>query len=261
MHKLKSVRRRLLSLPKSHVEWRLEYGQHNRRSSFEGTWRARSPKTQGSVAQALLCARARTQGGGNGSCQARLAMWALSWNVQDVEDETSDKSTTIMERVRKETIQPGSVVQSLVSASSLCTTISCLVTLLRFPDDEEDFTDSSFTVSYWFVLEIFEPATEIGSSTPVSAEAHILPHAVVIPCVKDGTTEQEEMRFRADIKRTASLLPLSRSTRAVLCIPACTPETCKVSDETGRLHHSCNLSGGCPFYCLGREEWYPPRVA
>jgi hypothetical protein len=213
------------------------------------------------VTQAMLCAGTRSQGGENGSCQARLAIWASSWSVQDVEDETSGKSTTITERKRKETIQPGSVVQSLVSAGSLCTTSSCPVTLLRFPVDEEDFRDSCFTVLYWLVLEIFEPETGIGSSMPVSAEADILPHAVVVPCVKCGTTEQEEMRFRADIKRAASILPLTRSTRAVLCIPACTPETCKVSIETGRLQHSCYLSLGCPFYCLGREEGYPPRVA
>jgi hypothetical protein len=62
MQKLKSVRKRLLALPTSHVVWRLEYGQHSRRASFEGTWRARSAKNQGSVAQALQCANTRSQG-------------------------------------------------------------------------------------------------------------------------------------------------------------------------------------------------------
>jgi hypothetical protein len=261
MHKLESVRRRLLSLPKSHVEWRLEYGQHNPRTSFEGTWRARSPKNQGSVAQALLCAGARSQGGVSGGFKAKLAVWASSWSLQDVGDEISGKSTAIMERVRKETIQPGSVVQSLVSAGSSCNIEECPVTLLRFPDDEDDFRDSSFSVSYWLVLDLFEPETGIGSSMPVYAGADILPHAVVIPCVKDGTTEHEHMRLRADIKSAASLLPLSRSTRTVLCIPACTPATCKVSEDTGRLQHLCYMSHGFPFYCLGREEGYPPRVA
>ena len=115
-------------------------------------------------------------------------------------DEISGKSTAIMERVRKETIQPGSVVQSLVSAGSICNISVCPVTLLRFPDDEDDFRDSSFSVSYWLVLDLFEPETGIGSSMPVYAGADILPHAVVIPCVKDGTTEHEHMRLRADIK-------------------------------------------------------------
>jgi hypothetical protein len=64
------------------------------------------------VAQALLCASARSQGGVSGSFQAQLAVWASSWSLNDVEDEISGKSTAIMERVRKETIQPGSVVQS-----------------------------------------------------------------------------------------------------------------------------------------------------
>jgi hypothetical protein len=213
MHKLKSVQRSLISLPKSHVEWRLEYCQHNRRSSFEGTWRSRSPTNQGIVAQALLCAGARSQGKVNGIFQARPAIWASSWSVQDVEDGTSGKYTAIMERVRKETIQRGSVVQSLVSAGSLCTNSACPVRLLRFPDEEKDFTYSSFSVSYWLVLELFEPETGIGSFMPVSPEAGILPHAVVIPCVKDGATEHKGMRFRADIKSAASLLPLSRSTR------------------------------------------------
>jgi hypothetical protein len=165
--KLESVRRRLLSLPKSHVEWRLEYGRHNRRTSFEGTWRARNPKSQGSVAQALLCAGARSQGGVSGIFKAQLAVWATSWSLQDVHYEISGKSTAIMERVRKETIQPESVVQSLVSAGSICNIEECPVTLLRFPDDEDDFRDSSFPVSYWLVLEIFEPETGIGSSMPV----------------------------------------------------------------------------------------------
>jgi hypothetical protein len=62
MHKLKSVRKRLLSLPTSHVEWRLEYGQHSRRSSFKGIWRARSATNQGNVAQALQCAKNRSRG-------------------------------------------------------------------------------------------------------------------------------------------------------------------------------------------------------
>jgi hypothetical protein len=132
---------------------------------------------------------------------------------------------------------------------------------LRLPDGEEDLRDSSCSVSHRLVLELFEPGTGIGSSMPVSAGADILPYAVVIPCVNYGTTEHEHMRFRADIKSTASLLPLSRSTRAVLCIPACTPETFKVSKDTARLQHSCYMSRGCPFYCLGREEGYPPRVA
>jgi hypothetical protein len=159
-----------------------------------------------------------------------------------VEDETSGKSTTITERVRKESIQPGSVVQSLVIVGSLCKINACPVTLMRFTDDEEDFRDSSFIVSYWLVLELFEPETGIGSSIPVSAEADILPHAVVIPCVKDGATAHEEMIFHAVIKSAASFLPLSRSSRAVLCIPACTPETCKINKGTDRLQHSCCLS-------------------
>jgi hypothetical protein len=111
------------------------------------------------------------------------------------------------------------------------------------------------------VILLFEPETEIGSSIPVYEGADILPHAVVIPCVKYGTTEHEHMRLRADIKSAASLLPLSRSTRTVLSIPACTPATCKVSKDTGRLQHSCYISHGFPFYCLRREEGYPPRVA
>jgi hypothetical protein len=74
---------------------------------------------------------------------------------QDVEDETSGKSTTIMERVHKETIQPGSVVQSLVSAGSMCNISACPVKFLRFSDDEETFRDLSFIVSYWLVLELF----------------------------------------------------------------------------------------------------------
>jgi hypothetical protein len=171
------------------------------------------------------------------------------------------RENAIMERVRKETIQRGSVVQSIVSAGSLCNNSACPVMLLRFPDEEKDFTDSSFTVSYWLVLELFEPETGIGSFMPVSPEAGILPHAVVIPCVKDGAAEHKGMHFLADIKSAASLFPLSRSTRAVLCIPACTPETSKISKETDRLQHSCYKSRGCPFYCLGREEGYPPRVA
>jgi hypothetical protein len=177
-----------------------------------------------------------------------------------VEDGTSGKYTAIIERVRKETIQPGSVVQSLVSAGSLCTNSACPVRLLRFPDEEKDFRDSSFTVSYWLVLELFEPETGIGSFMPVYPEAGILSHTVVIPCVKDGATEHKGIRFRADIKNAASLLPLSRSTRAVLCIPAFTPETCKISKETVRLQHSCYMSRGCHFYCRGRKEGYPPRV-
>jgi hypothetical protein len=176
-----------------------------------------------------LCAGARSQGGVNGSFKAQLAVWASSWSLKDVEDETSGKSTTIMERVPKVTIQPGSVVQSLVSAGSICNIIECPVTLLRSPDYEDDFRDSSFSVSYWFMLELFEPETGIRSSMPVYAGADILPHAVVIPCVNDGTTEHEHMRLRADIKSAASLLPLSRSTRTVLCIPACTPATWNVS--------------------------------
>jgi hypothetical protein len=71
-----------------------------------------------------------------------------------------------------------------VSAGSIRNISVCPVTLLRFPDDEEDFRDSSFSVSYWLVLELLEPETGIGSSMPVSAKADILPHASVIPCVK-----------------------------------------------------------------------------
>jgi hypothetical protein len=41
---------------------------------------------------------------------------------------------------------------------------------LRFPDDEDDFRDSIFSVSYWLVLELFEPETGIGSSMPVKGE-------------------------------------------------------------------------------------------
>jgi hypothetical protein len=197
-----------------------------------------------------LCAGARSQGGVNSSSQAQLAVWASSWSLQDVEDGISGRSTAIMERVRKETIQPGSVVQSLVSAGSIRNTRECPVTLFRFPDDEEDFMDSSFSVSYWLVLELFEPETGIGSLMPVYAGADILPHVVVIPCVKDRTTEHEHMRLRADIKSAASLLPLNRSTRTVLCIPACTPATCKVSKYMGRLQHSCCMSHGFPFFCL-----------
>jgi hypothetical protein len=78
MHKLKSVRMRLLSLTKSNVEWRLEYGQHNIRSFFEATWRASSLTKESIVAKALLCAGARSQVGGNGSFQARHAIWASS---------------------------------------------------------------------------------------------------------------------------------------------------------------------------------------
>jgi hypothetical protein len=103
-----------------------------------------------------------------------------------MEDEISGEFATITERVRKESIQPGSVVQSLVSAGSLCAISACPVSLLRFPDDEEDFRNSSFSVSHWLVLEIYEPETGFGRSMPVSAEADILPHAVVIPCVKEG---------------------------------------------------------------------------
>jgi hypothetical protein len=105
--------------------------------------------------------------------------------LQDVKDEITGKSTPIMERVRKETIQPGSVVKSLVSAGSICNIGECPVTLLRFPDDEEDFRDSSFSVFDWLVLQLFETETGIGSSTPVYVGADILPHAVVIPCVKE----------------------------------------------------------------------------
>jgi hypothetical protein len=108
-----------------------------------------------------------------------------------VEDETSGKSTKIMERVRKETIQPGSVVQSLVSAGFVCNITACSVTFLRFPDEQKDFRNSSFTVSYGLVLEPFEPETGIGSSMPVSAGADILTRAMVIPCVKYGTTEHK----------------------------------------------------------------------
>jgi hypothetical protein len=90
-----------------------------------------------------------------------------------MEDETSGKSTTVTERVRKETIQPGSVVQSLMSAGSLCTINACPITLLRFPDNEEDFRDSSFSVSYWLVLERFETEPVFGRSMPGSAEADI----------------------------------------------------------------------------------------
>jgi hypothetical protein len=264
MHKLKSVRKRLLSLPTSHVEWRLEYGQHSRRSSFEGTWRARSATNQDSVAQALQCANNRSRGAGNGGFQARLATWASSWGVQHVQAKTSCQSTTSTEHMRKETIQSGSVVQSLVSAGHLCTIAGCPVRLLSFPVDEDDFRDSTFAVSYWLVLEVFEPATGICSSIsdmPLSADVEILPHAVVLPCVKEVTTDREEKRFRADIESPASILPLSRSTRAVLCIPDCNSERCKVSNETGRLQHSCHLSRGCSFYGLGREDGYPPRVA
>jgi hypothetical protein len=151
-----------------------------------------------------------------------------------------------------------------VSTGSLCTNGACPVRLLKFPDDEEDFRDLSFTVSYWLVFEVYEPESGIGSSTcemHISADAGIFPHALVIPCVKDWTTEREEMRFRAHIERAASLLPLNRSTGAMLCIPACTSETCKISNETDHLKQSCYLSRGYPFYCLGREEGYPPRVA
>jgi hypothetical protein len=185
------------------------------------------------VAEALLCAGGRSQRAGNGRCQARLAVWASSWILQDVEDETSGKSTTSTEYMRKETIQPGSVIQSFLSAGSLCTIGACPARLLRFPDDEEDFMGSYFTVLHRLVLEIYELETGTGSSTreiPGYADGDILPHAVVVPCVKDGNTEQGEMRFRADIKRAASILPLSRSTRAVLCITACTSEKVKVSN-------------------------------
>jgi hypothetical protein len=92
------------------------------------------------------------------------------------------------------------------------------------------------------VLELFEPETVSGSSMPVSAGADILPHALVIQCVKDGTTEHEDMRFRAEIKIAASLFPHNRSTRVLLCLPACTLETCKVSKEMGWLQHSCFMS-------------------
>jgi hypothetical protein len=81
MHKLESVRGRLLSLPKIHVEWRFEYGQHNSCSSFEETLRASSPTNEGIVAQALLCAGSGSQGGINGSFQALLVIWASSWSV------------------------------------------------------------------------------------------------------------------------------------------------------------------------------------
>jgi hypothetical protein len=74
-------------------------------------------------------------------------------------------------------------------------------------------------------------------------------------------TENEHMSFRADIKSAASLLPICRISRAVLCISACRPEAYKINKETDRLQHSFYLSHGCPFYCLGREKGHPPRVA
>jgi hypothetical protein len=111
------------------------------------------------------------------------------------------------------------------------------VRLLSFPVDEHDFRDSTSAVSYWLVLEVFEPATSIGSSMfdmPLSADVEILPHAADLPCVKEVTTDREENIFRADIESPASILQLSRSASAVLCIPDCNSKRCKVSNETGR---------------------------
>jgi hypothetical protein len=216
---------------------------------------------QSRVAQALQCANARSLEAGNGGRYARLGTWASSWSIIRAEADTSCHDTASTEHMRKETIQPGSVVQSLVSMGPLCTSVGCPVRLLRFPIDEEDYMDLSFTVSYWLVLEIFEPASTSGYETPLSADAEILPHAVVLPCTKEGSAERDESSFRAEVESTASILPLNRSTRAVLCIPACTSGTCKFNNDTGLLQHSCSLSRGCSFYGLGREEGYPPRVA
>jgi hypothetical protein len=55
----------------------------------------------------------------------------------------------------------------------MCNIRTCPVTLLRFPDDEEDFRDPSFAVAYKIVLERFELETGIGSSMPFSAEVDI----------------------------------------------------------------------------------------
>jgi hypothetical protein len=164
----------------------------------------------------------------------------------------------------KKQVSPEASYNPSVSPGPLCTISGCPVRLLSFPVDENDFRDATFTVSYWLVLECFEPATGIGSSvfdTRLSEDMEILPHAVVLPCVKEVATDREEKRFHADIESPASISPLSRSTRAVLCIPDCTSERCKVSNETGRLQHLCHLSRGCYFYGLEREDGYLPRVA
>jgi hypothetical protein len=107
------------------------------------------------VAQALLCTGARAQGElmvvfrhnlQYGLHLGVCRMWRMR-HLANPPQSWNEKRRTIF-----------------VFAGSICNISACPVTLLMFTDDEEDFRNSSFTVSYWLVLELFEPETGIGSS-------------------------------------------------------------------------------------------------
>lgn len=258
LSQLQSVRRKLLSLPSSGVAWKIEQGSRGRPQSFAGTWRASSALHSTRVRNGLDCFNAWMEENNIYNEQVQIGTWASSWNKYRTGNNSSLKSEK-----RRESIQPGNVVQSLVNSLALCSRPNCTVKILKTPVDDEG--SSLTSVSYWLVLELFETQ---NYCTETSTTAY----ALVLPCPNANQTHGkpkfgEEMElferklFRVDMESEAYILPLNGSTRVVLCIPACTAGACIGNETNGRVKHSCELSKGCFFYGLGRRDGYPPRVA
>jgi hypothetical protein len=265
LSQLQNICRRLLSLPSSGVMWKIEHASRGRLPSFAGTWRA--PTTlRSQIGDALACFKFWVLESGFYNEQVRIGTWASSRNKHHTGEELSftfDK--------RRECLQPGSVVQSLVSSLPLCSRSCCSVKVLNSPT--EGVGSSSFIVSYWLVLELFEAQYGcVAATSPYFTERTTAAYAIVIPCLKTGHEKgkgkfyaeqqlSDEKLFRVDIESAASVLPLNESTRVVVCIPACNDGACVSDEATGRVKHSCELTKGCLFYGLGRRDGYPPRVA
>jgi hypothetical protein len=148
LSQLQNVSRKLLSLPSSGVMWRIEHGMRGRPPSFAGTWRAPTTIHGTRVRDALACFNFWVSDSGYHNKKVQIGAWASSWNKHC----TGDDSLITLNK-RGESLQPGGVVQSLVSSLPLCSNVHCTIKVLNSPTKG---VGHILSVSYWLVLELFE---------------------------------------------------------------------------------------------------------
>jgi hypothetical protein len=110
------------------IMWRIEHGARGRPPSFAGTWRAPTTIPSTRERDALACFDFWESDSGYYNKKVQIGTCASSWKKHC----TGDDSLFTLNR-RRESLQPGSVVQSLVSSLPLCSNLHCAVKVLNSP--------------------------------------------------------------------------------------------------------------------------------
>jgi hypothetical protein len=256
LSQLQKVERKLSSRGNDHVVWKMQFEDVKLTDTFE-CWRALSPDNINAFKDAVKRIRCSTRPMSFEPVSLRVAKYACSWYAL-IEEMQGGKSVADSRR-RFGDIIPGSVVQALVAGDNDLGRDTDEVRELQTPKSGQDLHSTSFRVTFWFVLGLFE-ASVCGSraSTRLHEELEVLPYAIVLPCCWSGSGSVNDP-VRVDPASATHILSLSQSVRETMCIHACARAAC-ILVEDDCVEHNGLLGSGTPFYVFGRREGYPPRI-